>query len=92
MSLFEDLQYKIFAFLPFQPPGLCHTINTDDNPYGHLNEVTKRIDFIFHSNALKCVDNGLDFEEIPGSKHHYSDHKGVSALFLVEGRCYILCN
>jgi len=68
-----------------KPPGLCHTINTDDNPYGHVNEVTKRIDFIFHSTALKCVDNGLDFQEIAGSKHHYSDHKGVSALFVIEG-------
>ena len=84
------LVYSLCFFFLFQPPGLCHTINTDDNPYGHVDEVTKRIDFIFHSTALKCVDNGLDFQEIAGSKHHYSDHKGVSALFVIEGKCCIL--
>ena len=65
--------------------GPCDTITTADNPYSSKNEETKRIDFIFHNESLKCVENGLEMEEIPGSKCHYSDHKGVRARFTFKG-------
>ncbi|XP_065071036.1 putative neutral sphingomyelinase isoform X2 [Rhopilema esculentum] len=60
----------------------CFTINSPDNPYIHANETEKRIDFIFHSNGLQCIDYGIDLEGIPGSKHHFSDHKGVRSTFI----------
>eukprot|EP00794_Sanderia_malayensis_P012773 gene12773-14084_t len=62
-------------------PGPSPTCNTLDNPYRNKNEKRKRIDFIFHSSRLACLDHRLDMEKIPDSKHHFSDHKGVSATF-----------
>ena len=92
--LFCAFTFFIYLFL-FQLDRHCFTINSSDNPYIHANETAKRIDFIFHSNGLQCIDYGIDMEGIPGSKHHFSDHKGVRSTFVFTGKCkgyVILCS
>ena len=64
-------------------PEPCFTLDRNTNPYSPKDEVQKRIDYVFHSKNIQCLNSSLDMQIDSKSGIHFSDHEGFTSSLLL---------
>lgn len=65
----------------------AHTCDISTNVFTKSHMANKRIDFVFHSEALSLQSRKIVMTgNIPGREFPYSDHEAVEAVFSYNSR------